>query len=201
MNLFTYLSLGDSYTIGEGVLLQNNFPYQTVRLLRNKGVHVAAPEIIARTGWTTGELLEAMEDFRFLPHYDFVTLLVGVNNQYRGLSMAEYKKELEHLIQRAVVFTENSASRVALLSIPDYSTTPFAKDLDINKIAKEIIEYNTLNQQLASRYNLHYLDFQDTVRAGDRSDFIAPDGLHPSEKEYTIWAEKLSEVIFFSTNQ
>jgi lysophospholipase L1-like esterase len=201
MNVLTYLALGDSYTIGEAVPLQNNFPNQTVQLLRNKGLFFNAPEIIAKTGWTSGELIEAINKWSFLPRYDFVSLLIGVNNQYRGLSINEFRKELEQLIEKAIGITGNQPGRVALLSIPDYSITLFAEKLDKNRIASELAQYNMVNKELAFQYKLHYIDLQSTDKVESDREFIAPDGLHPSEKLYSIWAKKLAEVIFLSAKR
>ena len=197
MENFTYLALGDSYTIGESVPLQENFPYQTVHLLRQKGLHFSAPEIIAKTGWTTDELLEAMEEHHFLTNYDFVSLLIGVNNQYRGWPIEVYEKELEKLINKAVVFAGNEVHRIAILSIPDYSATPFGQSLNKEKISLEIDQFNSINKRLAEKFHLHYID----ITAGTREavydkELIAADGLHPSEIEYSRWADKLSEIIF-----
>jgi lysophospholipase L1-like esterase len=196
MKLFTYLALGDSYTIGEGVLFQNNFPSQTVQLLRSRGMNIAAPEILAKTGWTTHELLTNSKQYQFLPRYDFVSLLIGVNNQYRGLKIEVYKTGLEQLISKAIMFTENRSDHVALMSIPDYSCTPFAASLDKNKIAKEIIAYNELGKELAFHFKLHYIDIAGAGSVDVPADLIAQDGLHPSEKEYRRWANKLSDLIF-----
>jgi lysophospholipase L1-like esterase len=201
MNVLTYLALGDSYTIGEAVPLQNNFPCQTVQLLRNKGLFFSAPEIIAKTGWTSGELIKAINKWSFLPRYDFVSLLIGVNNQYRGLSINEFRKELEQLIEKAIGITGNQPGRVALLSIPDYSITLFAEKLDKNRIASELAQYNMVNKELAFQYKLHYIDLQSTDKVESDREFIAPDGLHPSEKLYSIWAKKLAEVIFLSAKR
>jgi lysophospholipase L1-like esterase len=199
MQLFSYLALGDSYTIGEAVVLQKNFPYQLVQFLRNSGVNIAAPEIIAKTGWTSGELLEVIDQQKFLPQYDFVSLLIGVNNQYKSLPFEVYKTELEKLIAKSILLAGGKPEHVAILSIPDYSLTPFAQSLNKNKIAKEIDEYNNLNKELAFRYKLHYIDNTKGSRE-DRNTpgFIAPDGLHPSEQEYSHWAKKLSDIVLKS---
>ena len=201
MNALNYLALGDSYTIGEAVHWQNNFPNQTVQLLRNEVLLFAAPEIIAKTGWTTGELMEAINRWRFLPRYDFVSVLIGVNNQYRGLSIEEFRKELEQLIKKAIQLTNDEPTHVAVLSIPDYSVTPFAENLDKKKISNELEEYNAINKELAFQYKLHYIDLESTDKVEGNSDFITTDGLHPSEKLYSIWAKKLAEVIFFSAKR
>jgi lysophospholipase L1-like esterase len=162
---------------------------------------IAAPEIIAKTGWTTCELMEAINRWKFVPRYDFVSLLIGVNNQYRGLSINELIKELEQLIEKAIGLAGNQPGKVAVLSIPDYSITPFAENLDKAKIESELAQYNMVNKELAFQYKLHYIDLQSTDKVESDRDFIASDGLHPSEKLYSIWAKKLAEVIFFSAKR
>ena len=124
---YTYLALGDSYTIGEGVPLHKTFPYQTVCLLRKGGYTFYAPEIVAKTGWTTGELEAAIGEHLLLPKYDFVSLLIGVNNQYRGRSIIEYKEQFEHLLKKAISFAGGKPEHVVVLSIPDYGVTPFGQ--------------------------------------------------------------------------
>lgn len=194
--LFTYLALGDSYTIGEAIPLQKSFPYQVVDQLRKHGWHVAAPEIIAGTGWTTDELTTALNKHQFLKHYDFVTLLIGVNNQYRGRRIEEYNLELEALIKQALEFANKKEQHVLLLSIPDYSITPFAKKLDAEKIATEIDQYNVVQRALATQYKINFIDITDSSRKAYTNDsLLASDGLHPSEKEYKIWAVKVAENI------
>lgn len=194
--LYTYLALGDSYTIGEAIPLQKSFPYQVVDLLRKDKLHVAAPEIIAKTGWTTDELGAAIADHRFLGHYDFVTLLIGVNNQYRGRRIEEYNLELEALINQALQFANNKPERLILLSIPDYGVTPFAKKLDAAKIATEIDQYNAVKRALAAQYKVAFIDVTESTRtAYTDASLVASDGLHPSEKEYKSWAVKVAEMI------
>ena len=130
MHTYSLLALGDSYSIGEGVMLHQNFPYQTVQILRTMGYEFHAPEIIAKTGWTTDELEEGMKGYRFLSRYDFVTLLIGVNNQYRGADIIPYKEQLEELLKKAITMANGKKEHVIMLSIPDYSVTPFADSMD-----------------------------------------------------------------------
>lgn len=208
MRTFSYLALGDSYTIGEQVQLTESFPYQTVQFLRKLaitptevenpfgGFSVTAPEIIAKTGWTTDELSAAIGETVFLPKYDIVSLLIGVNNQYRGRSVEEFEKEFELLVQMAIQFANGIANNVYLLSIPDWSITPFAKDRDMTKISKEIDAFNDVCEKVAGKMKTNYINITNDQRAdGDDSSFIAPDGLHPSGKEYKKWAEKLAKTI------
>lgn len=192
----TYLALGDSYTIGESVLLTESFPYQTVELLRNAGFDFTAPEIIAKTGWTTDELQAAINKHKFLPSYDFVSLLIGVNNQYRGRTVEDYQPEFESLLKQAVSFAGGNANHVMVVSIPDWGATPFAQGRDRNQIAKEIDAYNSANKKIAEKYKVHYVDITPGTReAASDPSLVAGDGLHPSAKDYKRWAEKIAEKI------
>jgi lysophospholipase L1-like esterase len=188
----TYLALGDSYTIGEQVLLTESFPYQTVQLLRNKNIEITAPEIIAKTGWTTDELHTAIQQHDFLKSYDFVSLLIGVNNQYRGRSVEEYKIEFELLLKQAIAFTGNSTNNVFVLSIPDWGKMPFAKERDVEKIALEIDTYNAASKKITSEFDCVFIDITTSQRQNaNNAEMLASDGLHPSGKEYAKWAEEL----------
>lgn len=199
---YTYLALGDSYTIGESLPLHKSFPYQTVCLLRKAGFHFGAPEIIAKTGWTTDELEAAMKGFEFLPKYDFVTLLIGVNNQYRGREIIEYKEQFEALLKKSIGFANGKPEHVIVLSIPDYGITPFGENKNPQKIAKEIDEYNTLNKAISIQYKVHYIDItENTRKAKTSSGLVAPDGLHPSEKEYNRWAKAILSVMKTGTKK
>ena len=196
MHIYTYLALGDSYTIGEGVALTESFPYQVVQLLRKKEYDFNAPEIIAKTGWTTDELQLAIGRSNLLSKYDYVTLLIGVNNQYRGRDAIEYKEQFEELLKKAIELANGKKDRVIIVSIPDYSVTPHAHSMDAEKISKEIEVFNSINKALSIQYKVLYTDVTTGLRevAGDTS-FIAKDGLHPSGKEYRKWAEKIVELI------
>jgi hypothetical protein len=190
----TYLALGDSYTIGEAVLLKESFPYQTVQILRKEGLDVAAPEILARTGWTTEELLTGMTDYRFSSKYDFVSLLIGVNNQYRELPIILYKEQLETILNKSIELVGGKADHVFLVSIPDYSCTPFASEKNVEIICKEIEEYNKVNKAISIQYKTSYIEITEGSRdARLRPELVAADGLHPSAKEYRRWAKKLAE--------
>ena len=194
--VYTYLALGDSYTIGEGVLIQHSFPYQVVQILRKKGYSFAAPEVIAKTGWTTDELSTGMAHYNFLPQYNFVTLLIGVNNQYRGRSVEEYKEEFEGLLKQGLQLANGKKDHVMVLSIPDYSVTPFAASLDVDRIAKEIELYNSVNKAVSVQYKVHHIDITPgTRKAKEEESLLTADKLHPSEIEYRNWAEKVTETI------
>lgn len=194
---YTYLALGDSYTIGEGVPLYESYPYRTVQLLRKAGKLVNGPEIIAKTGWTTSELASYIDHTILSPVYDFVSLLIGVNNQYRGLSPSHYSLEFEELLNRAISFAGNKASNVFVLSIPDWGLTPFAKSRDTNQITREISAFNNINRSISATHKVNYIDITtgSPETAHDPS-FLTSDGLHPSGKAYARWAGLLfSEII------
>ena len=189
-----FLALGDSYTIGEAVLLSESFPYQTVQLLRQQNIEINAPEIIAKTGWTTDELDAAINKTIFLKSYDIVTLLIGVNNQYRGRSVKEFENEFSHLIQVALKFANNISKNVFILSIPDWSVTPFAAEVDKKAVAEKIAQYNEVCKRIALNFNCHFIDITtEQIKNGSNENYLATDGLHPSGLEYNIWAKKLAE--------
>lgn len=193
---YSYLALGDSYTIGESVPVYENFPYQLVQMLRKAGISVYAPEIVAKTGWTTDELLLGINNTRFLDAYDFVTLLIGVNNQYRGWPADEYATQFEVLLNQAIRFAGNKRDAIFILSIPDWGVTPFAEGRDRSGIAKEIDVYNNINKTIAGKYGIKYIDITPGTReAGSDKTLLAADGLHPSGKEYGRWAAQLSTAI------
>jgi lysophospholipase L1-like esterase len=191
---YTYLALGDSYTIGEQVSARDNFPNQVVSLLKKQGFSVKPPRIIAKTGWTTDELQAAINNSRVKKEYDLVTLLIGVNNQYRGRKAGDYTLEFETLLRQAIQFAGNDPGRVVVLSIPDWGVTPFAHDRNRQQIASEIDEYNAANRQVAAKYNVHYIDITPGTReAAMDNSLLTSDGLHPSGKEYARWAAYVAE--------
>lgn len=188
----TYLALGDSYTIGEQVSASERFPVQAAALLREQGFEVTDPEIIATTGWTTDELEAGIAATHISKTYDIVTLLIGVNNQYRGRSVEEYETEFTALLQKAIVFAGNNPSHVVVLSIPDWGVTPFAADRDREQICREIDAYNAANKAIAEEWLVPYLDITHFTReAAHDAELVAGDGLHPSGKDYSRWAKAL----------
>lgn len=190
----TYLALGDSYTIGEAVKTQLAFPYQLVDKLNAMGQNYSKPQIIATTGWTTDELLAAIDKEKFSPPYDLVTLLIGVNNQYRSYPIEQYKKEFEELLQIALKMAGDNRRNVMVVSIPDYGKTPFAKEKNPEKIAKELAEYNQINREISQKYLVRYANITAiSEEAAKDSELTAKDNLHPSGKMYRRWVD---EVIF-----
>jgi lysophospholipase L1-like esterase len=195
MHNYSYLALGDSYTIGEGIPLSKSFPYQVVQLLRKKEYDFNAAEIIAKTGWTSDELQEAIANYTLLSKYDFVTLLIGVNNQYRGSDAIVYKEQFEEILKKAIELVNNKKEHVIVVSIPDYSLTPYAKSMDADKISKEIEVLNGINKALSIQYKVQYIDITSGTKEAEHASLVTQDGLHPSEKEYAKWAEKIAEII------
>jgi lysophospholipase L1-like esterase len=191
---YTYLALGDSYTIGESLPLYDSFPYQVVEMLRRKGIHMHAAEIVAKTGWTTFELAEKLLHTSFSSTYDFVTLLIGVNNQYRHLSIEDYKTDFEFLLKKALHFTADKPSHVLVLSIPDWGKTPFAAHKHPEKISSEIRQFNEVNKKLSDQYKVQYIDLNiKHLTSILEAYLLAEDGLHYSAIEHARWAKLIVE--------
>ncbi len=183
-----YLALGDSYTIGESVAVEERWPVQLAKRWK-----LGEPEIIAKTGWTTDELNAAIDKANPQGPYGLVTLLIGVNNQYRGRSSAQYRDEFRALLQRAVGFAGGKAKNVIVVSIPDWGVTPFAKERDRAKIAREIDEFNAINREETAKAGARYVDITPiSRRAASDESLVAPDGLHPSGKMYTEWVGEIA---------
>lgn len=196
MHRYNYIALGDSYTIGEAVPIHQSFPYQVVQAFRKKGLLFNAPEILAKTGWTTDELLFASRKYKFLPSYDFATLLIGVNNQYRNRDIIEFKMEFETLIQFALKLVQNKKNHLVVLTIPDYSVTPFAAEMDRQKIEKELEVLNSVIKAVCVQYKLKLVDITPGSRKAETDPkLLAADHLHPSGKEYSRWAKKVFQLL------
>ncbi len=192
----SYLALGDSYTIGESVAVYESFPYQVVQQLRKEGHHFHAPEIVAKTGWTSAELAEHVLHTKLNDAYDFVTLLIGVNNQYRGLPLDEFETDFRFLLRKAIHFAGDKTARVIVLSIPDWGVTPFAAKQDGKKISAEIDQFNKICEAAAKEMKTHYINItEDTRRAKNDTDLLAGDKLHYSGKEHGIWSKKVADII------
>lgn len=202
MPLVRYLALGDSYTIGESVSENERWSNQLATLIESSpqfgeteggGVEVT---IIARTGWTTSELWEGIQGREIHPPYDLVSLLIGVNNQYRGYDINEYREQFVFLLNKAIEYAGGEANRVFVLSIPDWGVTPFASGRDREKIAQEIDAFNAVNREETEKAGAHYIDVTPISRqAANDSSLIAPDGLHPSGKMYAEWARLALPVV------
>ena len=193
---FRFLALGDSYTIGQSVEVSLRFPAQTIAWLRHKGQNVLSPEYIATTGWTTLNLQAAIQSVSPQGPYQLVTLLIGVNDQYQGSDTASYRPRFTALLQKSIQLAGDSSSHVFVLSIPDYSVTPFASGSNKAQISKAIDDFNFINKQVTLQYHCHYLDITPSTRqASTDLSLVAGDGLHPSGNEYRKWAAALGALM------
>ncbi|HVT44353.1 MAG TPA: SGNH/GDSL hydrolase family protein [Thermoanaerobaculia bacterium] len=185
-----FLALGDSYTIGEAVDPEMRWPVQLANLLGKRGHARIEPQIIARTGWTTDELRSAIRDESPRGPYQLVSLLIGVNNQYRGRDSEEYRKEFSELLGMAIRFAGDDPRRVIVLSIPDWGVTPFAEGRSREEIAEQIDRFNTINREVTLSRRAHYVEVTTISRkAATDASLLASDGLHPSGAMYRRWAE------------
>jgi lysophospholipase L1-like esterase len=194
------LTLGDSYTIGESVSESERWPIQLASELSKKNIELAPTTIIAKTGWTTDELQEGINDAPLDYPYDWVSLLIGVNNQYRGGDIEKFKAEFENLLNQAVIFSGNIKEHVIVISIPDWGVMPYAADRNQEEIAFEIDNFNQAIYQICVNYNIRFVDITPLSRqVSKHPEWIASDGLHPSGIQYSKWVEELLPL--FKTNQ
>ncbi|MCU0644243.1 MAG: SGNH/GDSL hydrolase family protein [bacterium] len=193
----TILSLGDSYTIGESVSESERWPNQLAKALQDSGFNVDQPKVVARTGWTTTELFSGIQNSQLDSVYNLVTLLIGVNDQYRGLGINYYREGFLKLLNKAIEFAGSDRNRVIVLSIPDYSVTPFAQRGDTARIRLELDQFNALNQELSLQASVHYVNITPISRKAlkDRT-YLAPDNLHPSGKMYGEWVELVVPIAY-----
>lgn len=193
---YTYLALGDSYTIGESVLEAERWPNQLAASLNENSISVESPRIIAKTGWTTDELQHAINDSIIDPHYDIVSLLIGVNNQYRGRSVENFREEFIVLLNKSIAYAANNPANVFVVSIPDWGMTPFAQNRDAAVIADEIDSYNQVLEEECLKKNTCFINITDISRNIKTEDgLIAEDGLHPSGKMYQQWVERMLPIL------
>ncbi len=195
MPTLRYLALGDSYTIGESVDESERWPIQLAEKLKQQGYSTEVT-IIARTGWTTDELWDGIQARDITPPYDLVSLLIGVNNQYRGRDIEEYREQFVFLLTKAIEYAGGDADKVIVLSIPDWGVTPFAGNHESRKIAEAINQFNEVNRNETEKAGAHYIYITAISREAinDRS-LIAGDGLHPSGKMYAMWVELTLPVV------
>lgn len=189
--IHSWLALGDSYTIGQSVAVNERFPAQTTALLLQQGIQVQTPTYIATTGWTTTNLQTAINN-NYPNKHTVVSLLIGVNDQYQQRDTTGYRQRFTQLLTKALELANGKKQNVFVLSIPDYSVTPFAANADTAQIRKEIDWFNNINYQVTQQVGCPYLDITPSTReARYNSSLIASDGLHPSGAEYKRWADKL----------
>ncbi len=187
MNGARYLALGDSYTIGEGVASGDRWPVQLAARLRERGLPVADPRIIARTGWTCDELAAGIAAEALQGPYPLVSLLIGVNDQFHGRSPEEYAPGFERLLRQAAGFAGGRTGRVVVLSIPDWGMTPFAEGRDRRAIALAIDAFNAVNRAATVAAGARYVDITANSRGGAERSRVVADGLHPSGAVYAEW--------------
>lgn len=190
----TFLALGDSYTIGESVDEKDRWSMQLIDLLKTD-FNITKHDIVARTGWTTSELSQAIEARKLTDQYEMVSLLIGVNNQYRGQSLDTYRVEFKQLLNISIKFAKNDAKKVIVLSIPDWGKTPFARGQDTQKIASEIDAFNNVAKEQCKKMNIVFVDITDITRKNTDASMFAVDGLHYSGKMHQLWAREALKTV------
>ncbi|SEA11829.1 Lysophospholipase L1 [Flavobacterium gillisiae] len=194
-NPIQYLALGDSYTIGQSVCESCRFPVQLKQSLQNTNVNNSFTlKIIAQTGWTTTNLLSAINSQNLMPDYDLVTLLIGVNNQYQHKSFSIYEKEFPELVNKSIALAKGNKANLIVVSIPDYAFTPFGQgSRTSSSISLEIDAYNAFAKKYCEENSIRFINITDITRKGlTNKNLVAQDGLHPSEEAYRLFVERIS---------
>lgn len=191
---YTYLALGDSYTIGEGVQEEERWPVQLVERLRDRGYKMAPPKIVAKTGWSTMDLIRGIQDeVNVQRNFDLVSILIGVNNQYQGKPLDEYRRELREIFNKAIFHSKRLNKGVIALSIPDYGVTPHS-DSNAEEIRREIDLFNAVYREVAEEYEVDFYNITPISReAADNPELLADDNLHPSGLMYRLWVQEIIE--------
>ncbi|NBC58929.1 MAG: SGNH/GDSL hydrolase family protein [Bacteroidetes bacterium] len=194
----TYLALGDSYSIGEGLKIEKSWPFQLVESLNSKGFNFDSPKIIAKTGWRTDELIQTIdEQLDDEKQFDLVSLLIGVNNQYQEKSLDQYKREFKELLETAILKSKHKNKGVFVVSIPDYGVTPFAKEKDKTNAIEDLKRYNKFAQKQCQKYGVAFYDITElSAELSQNDDMLIEDRLHPNAKQYGAWVDSfLGDVI------
>lgn len=192
----TYVALGDSYTIGTSVAYQDNYPSQLSTALQGQLKSPIALKIVAKNGWRTDNLLDALKTEQLEPNYDLVTLLIGVNNQYQSEPFKKYEKEFSQLLEQALELANHKTERVFVISIPDWGFTPYGSGWDQQKISQEIDAYNSFAKETAEKEGVTFIEVTDITRKGlEDKELVASDGLHPSKKAYKLFVERMLPII------
>ncbi|WP_017731862.1 SGNH/GDSL hydrolase family protein [Nafulsella turpanensis] len=201
-NAVSYLALGDSYTIGESVAEAERFPVILANELEEAGVEVMGPKIIAQTGWTTGDLLAAIEAAELAgQEFDLVSLLIGVNNQYQGRSLEEYEAEFRLLLNKSIELAGGEKENVFVVSIPDYGYTPFGEARQ-ETISEQIDSFNTINKEIAAEEGIRYFNITPISRQGlEQPALVADDGLHPSGAMYQLWIDLILDEVLMMVQE
>ncbi|MBI3135272.1 MAG: SGNH/GDSL hydrolase family protein [Bacteroidetes bacterium] len=187
----SFLALGDSYTIGEGVAVKDSWPHQLAARLTKEGIPVESPQIIARTGWRTDNLISAFQDKNLAEKYDLVSVLIGVNNQFQGKSVEAYANDLRELLNLVINQCSRGKSGVFVLSIPDYGSTPFGKT-DREAIGKEIDQWNAVCKSVCDEFEVPFYDITTvSKKAAADASLTSKDNLHPSGKMYALWVNEI----------
>ena len=189
----TFLALGDSYTIGESVDEKDRWSIQLISLMKNE-FNITKHEIIARTGWTTAELIDVVEAKKLNEQYDMVSLLIGVNNQYRGQSLDTYRVEFRQLLNISTKLSKNNPKKVIVLSVPDWGKTPFAQGKERDNIATEIDAFNLVAKEECTKMNIIFIDITEITRKNIDSSMFASDGLHYSGEMHRLWANQALQI-------
>ncbi len=193
----SFLALGDSYTVATSEKKVNSWPVQLTQILKKKGVSLNSPEILAKAGWTSTDLIENMEKQQLSNSFGLVGLLIGVNNQYKNKDIDIFKREFPRLLETSIALAKNDPKNVFVLSIPDWSVTPFARFKDKKKIVKELNNYNSIIEEEAKKRGVLFIEITQSSRnAAVNPSLIASDSLHPSKKMYKLWAKKISKKLF-----
>ena len=193
----SYLALGDSYTIGEGVDENDRWPNQLVEQLKLDKYFLDEPVIIAKTGWTTDELDAAIIDENITETYDLVTLLIGVNDQYRGRPVANFRIHFIELLSKAIVLAKNNPENVIVVSIPDWGVSPYASNFDRVKISNEIDNFNKVKKEETLNRNAKFVDITAISRlALNNDEFFVSDRLHFSGEMYGLWVAEIIRLCF-----
>lgn len=188
-----YLALGDSYTIGQSVTENERFPAQLANFLQSQAKNIGSPNYVATTGWTTIDLQNAINNQNLQPKYDIITLLIGVNDQYQHLDTGGYAIRFRQLLLKAITLAKDNKQHVFVLSIPDYSATPFVPAAQKPSVSKEIDFFNSINKRITDSLQVSYTDITPASRqAATNPSLIANDGLHPSGLQYKLWVDLLA---------
>jgi len=189
----SYLALGDSYTVGSHIGYYDNYPMQLVSYLQRQHIDAGEPRFIAHAGWTSGDLCKAIKRKKLSDTFTFVTLQIGANNQFRGLDLNSYRQQFGELLTKAIAYTGGHTERVFVLSVPDWSASPFAEGWIRQRIAEQVAVYNSIIKEMTLGNNCNYVDIADALKphALDHEYFLK-DYIHPSAKGYAVWAAKLA---------